>query len=60
MLVDRNERACDAIGCKNCGFNPKVHEKRLRELERYCREGRLREWGKQKSEIDGRQERDKK
>ena len=35
--------------CASCGWHPVVHACRVRQIRRLAAEGRLREWGKEKS-----------
>lgn len=39
-------RECGSVECKRCGWNPEVHEQRVKEIRRLASIGKLKDWGK--------------
>ena len=47
-----NSAYCNGVAdyqCRGCGWNPSVHDERVRQLREMAAQGRLKEWGKPKT-----------
>lgn len=47
-------RECGSVECKRCGWNPEVHEQRVKKIRELEENGDLRKWGKCGSDFKSR------